>query len=366
MFDYNKYKYKIALNYFQKFSYKKINELLISFKNEENIYNSSQDKLNKHGVDEKITQSFYNFKTKFDWDKIKNQLIEENIKIISVEDETYPPLLKEIYDPPHILYYKGKIDDDNNINISVVGSRKFTNYGERIIEDVVGKLAQNGITIVSGLAIGIDALAHSVAVKNNSRTIAVLGGGINKKVLYPKSNHLLAEKIINSGGLIVSEFPLDTPPEKFNFPKRNRIVSGLSLGTLIVEAEKKSGTLITAKLALEQNREVFAVPGNIFSSTQAGTNELIKQGARPVTCAEDILENLNIPKIKFQNNIKKIVQTTVEEQIILNQINHEPIHIDEISRKCKISFPTVSSTLVILEMKGAVKNVGNMEYISLI
>ncbi|MCK5416350.1 DNA-processing protein DprA [Candidatus Parcubacteria bacterium] len=363
MIDLNKYKYEIALNSFQKFSDKKLRILLKIFKNEENIFKASSEELIKASVSENTAYAFSVFKKDFNFEKIINQLIKEDIGIITLEDDNYPALLKEIYDPPHLLYYKGKIEQDNNINIAVVGSRKYSHYGEQAVEKIVGDLARNNITIVSGLALGIDALAHRATINNNGRTIAVLGTGIDAKSIYPKMNKFLSDQIIESGGLILSEFPIETPPEKYNFPKRNRIISGLCLGTLLIEAAEKSGTLITARTALEQNREVFAIPGSIFSQTSKGTNQFIKEGAKIVTSADEIIETFDIEKIESQIKTKQQIQTTIEEEMILKLLNHEPTHIDEITHDSKLPAPQVSSTLIIMEMKGLIKNIGGMEYI---
>lgn len=217
----------------------------------------------------------------------------DNIKKITLQDKTYPAILKEIHDPPKELYIKGNIIPQDKIAIAVVGTRKCTQHGKQVALDIAGELAKLGITIVSGLAEGIDTFAHQAALENNGRTIAVLGTGIDKKSLYPKSNYILSEKIAKNGA-VISEYPPETKGTKFNFPKRNRIVSGLSLGVVVIEAPEKSGALITASLALEQNREVFAVPGSIYEENYQGTNKLIQMGAKLVNNIEDILEELNL------------------------------------------------------------------------
>ena len=210
-----------------------------------------------------------------------------NVIKLAQDDKYYPNKLKSIYDPPELLYCLGDIRLLNEPSIAIVGTRNASNYGKRIAYNLSQELSKRGVTIISGLASGIDSYAHEGAFKNVGKTIAVLGSGID--VIYPKENEDLYKSIIKNGGLIVSEFPLGTKPEKDNFPKRNRIISGLSDGVVVVEAKKKSGALITADLALEQGRSVFAVPGNIDSQNSEGTNNLIKEGAVPVTSYLDIL-----------------------------------------------------------------------------
>lgn len=204
-----------------------------------------------------------------------------NIDIISIEDKQYPNILKEIYDPPICLYIRGNKEILNNKSISIVGCRKATDYGRKVARDFAYNISKQDINIISGLAIGIDSEAHLGAVEANKKTIAVLGNGLD--TIYPKENINLSQKILDSGGTIISEYPLGTKPKKENFPARNRIISGMSSGLLVVEAKEKSGTLITVDFALEQGRDVFVIPGNIVSENSVGTNDLIKQGAKLVT-----------------------------------------------------------------------------------
>jgi len=215
--------------------------------------------------------------------------MEGQIKTINLQDPDYPVLLKQIHQPPHLLYYLGEIKNLNHC-LAVVGSREHSEYGRQTTKRLIaGLLNQAEITIVSGLAKGIDALAHWSALENKGRTVAVLGSGFNH--LYPQENYGLAQRILQQGGCLISEYAPDSPPAKQNFPARNQIISGICWGTLIVEAAVRSGSLITGRYALEQNREVFAVPGNIDSPTSAGTNNLIKLGAKPICSVDDILEN---------------------------------------------------------------------------
>jgi len=215
-----------------------------------------------------------------------------SIQKITIKDKNYPELLKKIYDPPQELYISGELRKEEKYPIAIVGTRKISNYGQEMTRLFAEALAEAGITIISGLALGVDGLAHRIALEKNSRTIAVLGSGLN--VIYPSAHKELFKKIIESGGAVISEYSPNTSPTKKTFPARNRIVSGLSLGVLVIDAPKKSGALITARTAIEQGREVFVVPGRINDFNSEGCNYLIKMGARLVTDPEEIIESLNI------------------------------------------------------------------------
>ena len=282
-----------------------------------------------------------------------------NIEKITLEDSGYPKILKEIHDPPKTLYVRGNFSKQDKIAIGVVGTRGYTSYGKRVTEDIAGNLAETGITIVSGLAKGIDAFAHKAALDKGGRTIAVLGSAVDSNSVYPSCNRKLADKI-EKNGAIISEHPSGTKSERWFFAQRNRIISGLSLGILVIEAPEKSGALITAMQAVEQNREVFAIPGPIYSQNSAGTNKLIQMGAKLVTCANDILEELNLPLLKEKK--KKFKPENKWEEILFNILGKEPIHIDEIIKKSNLDTGLVSSTLITLELRGIVKNQGGGYY----
>lgn len=355
--------YLIALHHFPKFGPQRILRLQNHFSSTERAFNASLVELQKAKIEENIANEFISARTKIIPEKIFEKIKREKINIITLGSENYPRLLKEIYSPPPLLYYKGTIKKDDDFNIAIVGTRKFTNYGKQVAENLSEQLTKNGLTIVSGLALGIDTLAHNACLNAGGITIAVLGTGIDRQSIYPSANRYLAEKIVASGGAIVSEFPLETLPLRFNFPQRNRIIAGLSLATLVVEAGEKSGALITANFACEQNRDVFAVPGNIFSPVSMGPNNLIKQGAKPVTSANDILEALDLKNISTYIDNKKIIGETDEEEIILKHLNYETLYIDELIRLTGLSTATISATLTIMEMKGMIKNLGGMQYV---
>jgi len=285
----------------------------------------------------------------------------KNARKITLQDRDYPAILKEIHDPPKELYIKGEITNQDKVAVGVVGTRKFTPYGKQVAFDIVGKLARMGITIVSGLARGIDTFAHQAALEANGRTIAVLGSGLDKASFFPPPNYYLGEKISQQGA-VISEYPPGTRGTFFTFPQRNRIISGLSLGVIVIEAPEESGALITAALALEQNREVFAIPGSIYEKNSIGTNRLIKLGAKLVTDVDDILEELNLSHL-LTTEKKKVKPDNKEEEVILSILSAQPIHIDEVIKKSGLSAGIVNSTLMILELKKAVRNLGKGNYI---
>ena len=281
------------------------------------------------------------------------------VEVLTVADRSYPSRLKEIYDYPPVLYVKGNLLPEDELSVAVVGTRKPTVYGRQVTEELVTELSRNRIAIASGLARGIDTIAHHTALKNGGRTIAVMGCGVN--VIYPSENTALAKQILENGALI-SECAIDAGPRPENFPRRNRILSGLTLGTLVTEAGEGSGALITADYALEQNREVFAVPGSILSPQSAGTNRLIQQGAKLVRTAFDIMEELNVRAVAGQLEFKEVLPDNDMEKQLLKFLGVEPVHIDEVCRASGLPTSTVSSTLAMMELKGMVKQSGGMNY----
>jgi DNA processing protein len=299
-----------------------------------------------------------NIKYQVNWKLAQEQLSlaeRKKFKISTFFDEEYPKSLKNIYDPPPLIFFKGEIRPEDQKAIAVVGSRKASSYGRMVTESLVGELASRGITIVSGLARGIDSISHQAALKAGGRTIAVLGSGLD--IIYPPENRKLADGIAENGA-VISEFFLGTKPEATNFPQRNRVISGLCLGIVIVEAGPKSGALLTARHALEQNREVFAVPGDIRSQGSKGTNELIKQGAKLVSSVEDILVELNelTNASAKKERIERVEQDLPkEEKEIFKLLFVEPCHIDKISKELGLRSSEALSFLLSLELKGLVK-----------
>lgn len=361
MTDDNK-KYLIGLHSFPKFGPVRLKKIFKHFPDLKIAFEAATKELMAAGIEENIANEFISARRSIDIDKILAVINRENIKILTFDDPLYPKLLKEIYDPPVLLYYKGEMEEEE-FTIAVVGTRKITAYGQQVTEKMVRGLVNNKITVVSGLALGVDTIAHNTTLNYGGRTIAVLGTGLDKQSIYPGVNRYLAEKIAANRGAVISEFPFGTAPLKHNFPQRNRIISGLSLGVLVVEAGEKSGALITARHALDQNRDVFAVPGNIFSPVSAGPNLLIKQGAKTVSEAGEILEALDLASINNYIENKKILPESKEEEKIIACLSFEPVHIDDLIHECNLSAPIVNSTLIIMEMKGMVKNLGGMKYV---
>jgi len=309
-----------------------------------------------------------NIKNKVDWKKAEEQLmlVEKNqVQIVTFRDENYPENLLSIYDPPPFLFVKGEIKKVDRNAVAIVGCRSASLYGKRITERIGRELARRGITIVSGLARGIDSIGHLSALKEKGRTLAVFGSGLD--IIYPSENKKLTEQI-KSSGAILSEFYLGTKPEAPNFPRRNRLISGLSLGVVIVEAGTKSGALLTAHCALEQNREVFAIPGNLGAKNSEGTNRLIKQGAKLVTSVEDILEELRITTKVGESPSSVLTEEDLshlseKEKDIFKLISDEPYHIDKIANQGCVSVPQALSALLSLELKGLVRQLSGKMFV---
>jgi DNA processing protein len=281
------------------------------------------------------------------------------IKEINLEDKNYPQLLKKIKNPPKKLYFLGEIFPKENC-FAIVGTRRCSNYGKEVAYKIASELIEAGLTIVSGFAPGIDTIVHKATIERNARTIAVLGTGLDRGSIYPKSNLKLIDKILECKGAIVSELEPQTHGTKYTFPQRNRIISGLCLGVLVVEARMQSGALITANYAKEQKRKIFAIPGSIFSQTSKGCHFLIKNGAKLVESAKDILEELGMEKLKLEK--KEIKGKTLEESLILEVLKEGALDVEKIIEKTKLSPSKVVSTLSILEIEGKIKSLGGQVY----
>ena len=283
-------KYWIWFSLIKGLGSKRKQKLLESYKTPEKIYKLTKKELiATNGIGEKMVENILKSK---DEDYLKKYILymqKHNIDIININDENYPKILKEIYDPPISLYIKGNKNILNNTSVAIIGCRQSSQYGIKVAKYFGYNLAKNEVNVVSGLAKGIDSYAHIGSICANGKTITVIGNGID--TIYPKENINIANKILEKGGTIISEYPLGTKPEKMNFPARNRIISGISKSVIVVEAKEKSGTLLTVDFALEQGRDVYVVPGNINSINSIGTNELLKQGAKIITCYKDIIVN---------------------------------------------------------------------------
>ncbi|MBU1132246.1 DNA-processing protein DprA [Patescibacteria group bacterium] len=360
----NDLKYSVAISLLNKIGSKKFQQLNNYFPNFESAWKASSAEWQKAGIEARVAEEFNLRRNEINPDEEWEKLEKENVQIVTLDDSRYPRLLKEIYNPPFLLYYKGNLANLTEQTIAIVGTRKISNYGKQATEQISAELIDNNIIIVSGLALGVDSLAHLTATKKQKTTIAVLGSGLDSQNIYPAINRSLARDIVENNGILISEYPIGTMPLRHNFPMRNRIISGLSLGTLVIEAGQTSGALITAKFALEQNREVFAVPGSIASEFSIGTNNLIKNGAKLVMNANDIFEELNLSQLtEFQNN-RQIIPDSPQEATLLKHLFAEPLHVNELVKLSKMPITEVNSTLMILEMKGRVKNLGNMTYIA--
>ncbi|HSX19427.1 MAG TPA: DNA-processing protein DprA [Candidatus Saccharimonadales bacterium] len=332
--------------------------LLKKFKTLKKFWEADSKVIEKLKLDSRTKQSILEFRTKVDPQVYLNTVYERGIKVVSLIEGDYPANLRQILGAPKVLYIKGSILKSDDLALGVVGARYATSYGRQITEKFVYDLVAAGLTIVSGMARGIDSVAHRAALAAGGRTIAVLGSGVD--LVYPPENKGLYEQIIKNGA-VVSEFPLGFPSVPSNFPARNRIISGLSLGVLVTEAAVDSGSLITAGQAAEQSREVFAVPGPVNSKMSAGVNNLIKEGVHVATEVGDILDVLDIERKRASitvNDERSTINLSKDEQRIFDLLDGQTKHIDVIARESKLKIDKVSSSLSMLEMKGAVKNYG--------
>jgi DNA processing protein len=338
----------------------RLNQLENHFGSLEYAWNAPLGELRKAALDEAVIRSINSWRPKVNLDEEMEKLKHYRVQVYTWHDDNYPSRLKEIYDYPPILYVRGSLTPADEWCLAVVGTRRATAYGRQVTEEIVADLARNNITIVSGLARGIDSVAHQAALDVGGRTLAVLACGLD--IIYPAENLNLARRIMESGALI-SEYPLGMKPKPDHFPRRNRILSGMSLGTLVTEAGEGSGALITADLALEQNRDVLAVPGSIFSSASNGTNHLIQEGAKLVQNCQDILVELNLRAVAQQLEFKEIIPESETESTLLKRLSSEPCHIDTICAGSGLPVSVVSSTLAMMELKGLIRSVGNMSYV---
>ncbi|MDH4067844.1 MAG: DNA-processing protein DprA [Dehalococcoidia bacterium] len=338
----------------------RIAQLREHFGSLQDAWKAPEGKLKRAGLDLRSIDALVTLRPRISPDAEMEKLERHRVNVLVCDDPNYPSRLKEIYDHPPVLYVRGNLPAEDEACLAIVGTRRPTVYGRQVTEEIVADLARSKITIVSGLARGIDSVAHRAALDARGKTLAVFGSGLD--VVYPGENAKLAQTIIEHGAL-VSEYPLGVKPKAENFPLRNRIMSGLSLGVLVVEAGERSGALITAHQAVEQNREVFAIPGSILSPASQGTNRLIQEGAKLVRNYTDILQELNLTIVIQQAEIEQFAPANEIESAILKQLSSEPNHIDEICRCSGLTMPEVSSTLAMLELKGVARQVGRMNYV---
>ncbi|HPD42610.1 MAG TPA: DNA-processing protein DprA, partial [Anaerolineae bacterium] len=295
-----------------------------------------------------------------DLEQLQRKVEAAGVQALTWEEAAYPALLKQLVDAPPVLFVKGELTPSDEWAVALVGTRKPTAYGREAARLLATELARNGVTVVSGLARGIDGIAHQAALDAGGRTLAVLGSGLDE--IYPQEHRALAERIAANGALL-SDYPLGTRPEATNFPPRNRIISGLSLGVVVVEAGLTSGALITADFAADQGREVFAVPGSILGTSSAGCNRLLRDGAHVVTEVGDILETLSLDQLAAKQAAREVLPANPTEAKVLAQLSVEPAYVDEVARSAGLPVETVSSTLVMMELKGMVRQVGMLQYV---
>ncbi len=356
----NDIKYWVGFNIVPGIGRVKFTQLENYFGNLADAWQATPAELRQAGLDSNIIHAIATLQPKISLDAEMEKLTRHGVEVFNYHDAQYPARLREIYDYPPVLYLRGTLLPTDDWCLAVVGTRRATVYGRQVTEEIVADLVRSKITIVSGLAKGIDSIAHQSALAAGGRSIAVFACGLD--TVYPSENAELAHRIMENGALI-SEYPLGTKPKPEHFPRRNRIMSGISLGVLVTEADETSGAMITAHLALEQNREVFAIPGSILSPASRGTNRLIQEGAKLVCDYKNILEELNLTVVAHQIEMGEIIPTSDTESLLVQQLSAEPTHIDAVCRNSGLPISTVSSTLAMMELKGLVKQVGAMNYV---
>ena len=354
-------KYWVAFNRIAHLGTVRFRQLEKHFGALEAAWSAREGALQAAGLDSRAVSEVVANRGNISPDAEMERLAQANVRAVTWHDQEYPDRLKEIYDPPPVLYVKGAILADDWRSIAIVGTRSATPYGKQAASTMARDLVNSGITVVSGLARGIDGVAHHEVVKAGGRTIAVLASGLD--IIYPPEHASLATAVSRQGAL-VSEHPLGVKPRSQQFPRRNRIMSGMTLGTLVIEAGEGSGAVRTVSHALEQGREVFCVPGSIFSPMSKMTNLLIQQGAKLVLTHEDVLQELNLSSIPQQLPLSEVLDLPEgDERSILEHCSLEPLHIDEIRCRCQLPIASVSSTLAMMELRGLVRQVGGMHYV---
>ena len=351
----------LALAHFEGFGTRTLHKLsALSFDNGAAAWAVGLDRLEKLGISPKLASSYAEFRRKTDPQALAHRLETESIRFVLKSDPDYPPLLKQIADPPFTLFMRGQALPSDRIYLGLVGTRNCTNYGKNVASTLSRGLAQNRMAIVSGLALGIDAVSHQSALEVGGYCVAVLGGGCDENSIYPRHNLQLAHAILEACGTILTEFPPGTEALKHHFPLRNRIISGLSRAVIVVEAAENSGSLITAQQAVEQNRDVFAVPGSILNEQSAGTNKLLKLGAIPCTGVQDILDHLSLTEQVPTPTFDPAALPDKERQLFA--LLDAPLQSDEIVRHLELPAAEVSGLIVSLELKGLIADQGGRTY----
>ena len=355
----NQKKFWVGLSHVKGLGPVRFERLLEHFGEVEAIWQASPAALREINLPEKVISNFLKVRASLNLDKILSEYQSKNISVLTWQEDDYPQRLRNIPASPPVLYLNGELGPEDRWSVGVVGTRKVTQYGRQVTEEICGMLASQGITIVSGLARGVDTIAHKAALEAGGRTLAVLGCGVDR--IYPAENHALAHQIVKNGAMI-SDYVPGTPPDGANFPPRNRIISGLTMATIVIEAGERSGALITARNAIDQGKEVFAVPGPIYAPMSKGPNRLIQEGAHPLLSAMDVLEVLDLEMIEQKQEVQTVLPGDAFEVSLYEALKYEPLHIDEIKNKVNMPINKVSATLTMMELKGLVKQVGKMRY----
>jgi len=354
-------KYWIGFNLIKGIGAVRMQGLVSYFGDLESAWNADAAELTASGLGAKLAEKVIVARKQMDLDQVWARIEAQGITILTWMDEAYPARLKEIDQPPPVLYIHGEYLMDDLFAVAIVGTRKVTPYGRQVTEEIASYLASNGITVVSGLARGVDAVAHQAALKAGGRTIAVLGSGVDK--IYPPEHRGLAEQMMTRGA-VISDYAVGTPPDASNFPPRNRIISGLSLAVVVIEAAETSGALITAEFAAAQGREIFAVPGSILAPQSKGTNRLIQNGALPLLTPVDLMQALDLTRMDKQKSARKILPSDETEALVLKALGTEPLHVDEIRNQADLPIEKISAALAMMELKGMVRQVGGMNYVA--
>jgi DNA processing protein len=357
----NDKKYWVGFNLIKDIGAVRMQALVSHFGDLQSAWNADPASLAQSGLGAKVIERVLAARQKVDLDQVWAKIESQGIKILTWQDKEYPARLKEVDQSPPVLYVRGEYLSDDLFAVAIVGTRRVTPYGRQVTEELAAFLAANGITVVSGLARGVDAIAHQTALKAGGRTLGVLGSGVDK--IYPPEHQKLAEQMIERGA-ILSDYAPGTPPVASNFPPRNRIISGLSLAVVVIEAGETSGALITAEFAAVQGREIFAVPGSILAPKSKGTNKLIQNGAQPLLSVHDIMQALDFTRIGEHKAARHIIPADETEARLLTVLGGEPLHVDEIRSQANLPIERVSATLALMELKGMVHQVGGMNYIA--
>jgi DNA processing protein len=355
----NQKKFWVGLSHVKGLGPVRFEQLLDHFGDVEAIWQASPAVLREVSLPEKVISNFLKIRASLDLDQILSDYHSKNISVLTWQEDDYPQRLRNIPASPPVLYLNGELGPEDRWSVGVVGTRKITQYGRQVTEEICGTLASQGITIVSGLARGVDTIAHKAALEAGGRTLAILGCGVDR--IYPAENHALAHQIVKNGAMI-SDYVPGTPPDGANFPPRNRIISGLTMATIVIEAGERSGALITARNAIEQGKDVFAVPGPIYAPMSKGPNRLIQEGAFPLLSAKDVLDVLDLEMIEQKQEVQTVLPADAFEVTLYEALKYEPLHIDEIKNKVNMPINKVSATLTMMELKGLVKQVGKMRY----